>query len=316
MKKRQIYSLKKYIVFIAVLLCFVGIFGISAGAEGEYTIKTVKDSYFVGSVIEFEFSGSKSAADWVGICKSDVKAYRDNNFGIWLYLGTGQPGDVAPVTDVVATGKYSIKAAKSDGTNLPVGEYSLVFMTSDTFNEVARCNFKIVDAPNASDIPKVEKVTLSKDNKDLKFALPETCSIDDGYSVQLYWADKDAKPIGDEPFYSFDLSDTSSVELSFDGTDKIPDNAEMLNIYLAQYGIVSDNYESVKLNKTFIPLVIPESEKSFDADAYNDEKGDKIFDFLSGFSLWIIVGLVVIGMIGFFVLKHKKTENKAEKNEF
>ncbi|MBE7065758.1 MAG: hypothetical protein E7384_08115 [Ruminococcaceae bacterium] len=308
--------IKKSIIFIALIICFGALLGVTSGAAEGYSIKTVKASCFVGGDVEFEFSGSKSAADWVGICKSDVKSYRDNNLGIWLYLGTGKSGDVAPMTDAVAKGSYSLKTVKPDGTNLPMGEYSLVFMTSDSFNEVARCNFKIVDLPLASDIPKVENITLSKDNKDLKFALPESCSVNDGYSVLLYWADKDGNSLGSEPFYSFDLSDKSSVELTFDNLDSMPKTAEKLNVFLAQYGVKSDKCESVTLNKTFIPLVIPDSEKSFSVADNTATKGKIIFNFLSGYSLWIVLGLVIIGIAIFFVIKFKKTKNIAEKNEF
>jgi len=307
--------LKKCIVFVALTMCICSLFGLFSGAEDGYSIKPVKESCFVGGEIEFEFSGSKSAADWVGICKSDVKSYRDNNFGIWLYLGTGKPGDVAPMTDAVASGKYSLKTVKSDGTNLPVGDYSLVMMSSDSFTEVARCDFKIVDLPAASSIPKVENISISKDNQDLKFSLPASCKVDDGYSVLLFWADKDFKSLGAEPFYSFDLSDKSSVELSFDSLDSMPDNAESINVFLAQYGVVSEVYESVKLNKTFIPLVIPDSEKSFSTEDYTGKKGQVIYNFLSDFSLWIILGIVVVGVIVFFVTKHTKSKHKAENSE-
>ena len=183
-------------------------------------------------------------------------------------------------------------------------------------SSMTRCNFEIVELPQSSSIPKVENISISDNNHDLKFSLPESCSVNDGYSVQLYWGDNDFKTLEAEPFYSFDLSDKSSVELTFDSLDKMPENAESINVYLVQYGVVSEEFASIKLNKTFIPLVIPESEKSFSTAEHTEEKGDKIFDFLSSFSIWIVLVFVVAGTILFFVFKFKKTKNKAEKNEF
>lgn len=311
------FLIKKYMIFIAALMCSCALFSFVVNAtETDYSVKTVSKTFFVGSDIGFEFSGSKSASDWVGICRSEVASYKDDNFNIWLYLGSGHSGDVAPMTDVVESGKYSLKPALADGSNLPAGEYSLVMFSGDSYNEVARCNFKLIDLPLSSDIPKVEDITISDDNKNMRFALPDFCLAGDGYSVLLFWADAEYVTLSDTPFYSFDLTDNNSVEITFDNLNEMPSRAEAINVYLLQHGVISDVFSSVALNKTFVPLIIPDSEKSFSTTDNTAEKGEMIFNFLSDYSLWIIIAVVAIVIIIILILKFKKSKNKAEFSEF